>query len=288
MAEWAKHSTEHVGLSYLDEGDGPTIMALHGFPDTWRTWDRASAVLIRAGFRVVRMALRGYAPSGIPADRRYDVDALAHDVLSLINHLSLERVVILGHDWGASTAYELARRAPERIGAIVAMAVPPPATAVGGWRERIARPHNLYLAAGSLSDWWLRRNDFAEIRRLYRLWSPSWEGNEEHVDTVIDDLRSRERSRASVDFYRRSHVMSSPMEPPSMPSLLIYGSDEPKVRRDGFEAARDGLAAPSRVTRIEGVGHWPHLEAPNAVLGEILTFLRSYRANEELEPLGNL
>ena len=288
MVEWVKHSTEHVGLSYLDEGHGPTIVALHGFPDTWRTWDRASAVLIRAGYRVVHMALRGYAPSGIPADRRYDVDALAHDVLSLIDHLGLEEVVILGHDWGASTAYELARRAPERMRAIVAMAVPPPATAIGGWRERMARPHNLYLALGPLADWWLRLNDFAEVRRLDRLWSPSWEGNEKHVGTVIDDLRFRERSRASVDFYRRSHMNRSPTGLPSMPSLLIYGSVEPKVRRDGFEAARDGLTAPSRVVRIEGVGHWPHLEAPDAVLEEILDFLGACIANGVPELSGDL
>lgn len=281
MTDWSELSAEQVSLSFLDEGQGPVIVALHGFPDTRRTWDFASQVLVQAGYRVIRMALRGYAPSGIPADRRYDVAALADDVVSLIDHLELDRVVILGHDWGASTAYKLAHRAPERISAIVAMAVPPPATAIGGWRERVARPHNTYLAAGPLSDWWLRRADFAEVRRLYRLWSPGWTENRQHIRTVIDDLRPRERSRASVDFYRGSSMGAAPTELPSMPSLLIYGSDEPKVRRDGFEAARNGLVATSRGVQVDGAGHWPHLEAPEVVLSEITDFLGACRSNEK-------
>ena len=279
MANWSKLRMEKVSLSFLDEGQGPAIVALHGFPDTWRTWDFAVQSLVQAGYRVIRMALRGYAPSGIPADGRYDVAALADDVVSLIDHLKLERVTILGHDWGASTAYELTHRVSERISAVVAMAVPPPATAIGGWRERMARPHNIYLAAGPLSDWWLRHSDFAEVRRLYRLWSPSWTGNTQHIRTVIDDLRPRERSRASVDFYRGSSVTAPPKKLPSMPSLLIYGSDEPQVRRDGFEAAKKGIAAPSRVVRMEGAGHWPHLEAPEGVLDEIKGFLGICRSN---------
>lgn len=277
MPDWSEFTTKQVRLSFLDEGQGPPIVALHGFPDTWRTWDRASSVLVRSGYRIIRMALRGYAPSGIPDDRRFDVAALAEDVLSLIDHLDLDRVVILSHDWGASMAYELAHRAPERLSAIIAMAVSPPATAIGGWRERVARPHNLYLAAGPLSDWWLRRSNFAEVQRLYRLWSPSWKGNGQHIRTVIEDLRPHERSRASVDFYRGSNFGVSPTELPSMPSLLIYGSDEPKVRQDGFEAARSGLVEPSRVMRVEGVGHWPHLEAPESVFGEIKGFLAALR-----------
>ena len=273
MVDWSNFSTENVRLSYSDEGVGPTVMALHGFPDTWRTWDHAAAILVQAGYRVIRMALRGYAPSGIPTDHRYDVSVLANDTLALIDHLRLEQVAILGHDWGASMPYELADRAPERVSALVAMAVPPPATAIRGWRERLARPHNLYLGGGVLSDWWLRRNDFAEVRRLYRLWSPSWEGNAQHIETVIHDLRPRERSRASVDFYRRSSTGTRLARLPSMPSLLIYGSDEPKIRRLGFEAARNGLSASSCVIRIDGAGHWPHLEAPDRVMNEIIGFL---------------
>lgn len=228
------------------------------------------------------MALRGYAPSGIPANHCYDVASLADDVVSLIDHLDLDRVVILGHDWGASTAYELAYRAPAQISAIVAMAVPPPATAIGGWREWVARPHKTYLAAGPLSDWWLRRADFAEVRHLYRLWSPGWTKNKQHILTVIDDLRPRKRSRASVDFYRGSSMGAAPTELPAMQSLLIYGSDEPKVRRDGFEAARNGLVATSRVVQVVEAGHWPHLEEPEVALREITDFLGACRSKEKL------
>ncbi|WP_157727630.1 alpha/beta fold hydrolase [Stappia sp. ES.058] len=274
MMAFTTIGTGNVTLACLDQGRGPAIVALHGFPDTWRTWDAASRALVEAGYRVIRMALRGYAPSGIPTDGRYEVTYLAEDVLSLLDHLDLQDCTILGHDWGASTAYELALHAPDRLAAIVALSVPPPATATSGWKERLSRPHNLYLGLGPVSDWWLRRKDFSEVRRLYKMWSPSWTANSQHVEAVIDDLRPPERSRASVDFYRRRlGTIAGRATLPSVPSLLIYGSDEPKVRRDGFEAARSGLVASSRVVRIEGVGHWPHLEAPKTVLDEIVGFL---------------
>ncbi|XDA96512.1 alpha/beta hydrolase [Sulfitobacter sp. LCG007] len=273
MTEFSEIATDTVTLSYLDAGEGPVIVALHGFPDSWRTWDAFAPALVKAGYRVIRLALRGYAPSGIPADARYDVPALAGDVLGLLDRLAIGRAVVLGHDWGASIAYELAERAPHRLAALIALAVPPPATAIGGWAERIARPHNIYLGYGAISDWWFRRAGFAEVRRLYRLWSPGWTGNDAHIDTVIGQLSDPARSRAAVDCYRPDPHRSSRPALPTMPSLLIYGAHEPKVRRHGFEGARAGLGAHSGVVGVEGAGHWPHLEAPGRVLEAVIGFL---------------
>ena len=279
MTTFSSFETANLRLSFIDEGEGPAVIALHGFPDSWRTWDEGARRLVAAGYRVIRLASRGYAPSGIPRDGRYDIAALTQDVIDLIDHLGLNRVAVLGHDWGASTAYALTQYAPERLAVLIALAVPPPATALGGWAERRARPHNLYLGLGAASDWWLRRASFAEVRRLYRLWSPRWTGNAAHVDRLITDLSPRERSRASVDYYRLGTERSATASDlPPMPSLLIYGADEPQVRRDGFERARDDRGTSRRVVRVEGVGHWPHLEAPELVLEEIIRFLEDHRA----------
>ena len=273
MTTFSKITTDELCLSYTDEGHGPAVVALHGFPDSWRTWDAATVALVEAGYRVIRLALRGYAPSDVPANGAYGIRHLAHDVVALIDALGVDQVVILGHDWGASVAYYLASLVPARITALVALAVPPSATARTGARELLMRPHKLYLGFGVWSDWWLRRDGFYEVHRLYRLWSPRWRHNEDHIEAVITALRPPERSRAAVDYYRRKPDMAF-LPLPDMPCLLIYGSDEPQVRQEGFEAARSRLEPPSHVLRIEGVGHWPHLEAPKTVLPELLTFLR--------------
>ena len=75
--------------------------------------------------------------------------------------------------------------------------------------------------------------------------------------------------------YRRDRdPVDRPTTLPCVPSLLIYGADEPDVRRQGFEAARDALAPPSRVLCLNGAGHWPHLEAPETFVASVIAFLK--------------
>jgi pimeloyl-ACP methyl ester carboxylesterase len=111
----------------LEEGQGPLVLLLHGFPDTPHTWDATRPALARAGFRAVSPFLRGYAPSEIPADGDYRIDALARDVAGLIEALGEERAIVVGHDWGAAAAYGAAIRFPERIRFLATVSIPHPA-----------------------------------------------------------------------------------------------------------------------------------------------------------------
>src|SRR4051812_31617458 len=80
--------------------------------------------LAQAGFRVVAPAMRGYAPTDAPADGSYDAAALAQDTVALIEALTPERVILMGHDWGAVAAYSAALLAPARIARMITLAVP--------------------------------------------------------------------------------------------------------------------------------------------------------------------
>src|SRR5437870_836166 len=105
------------GLSFevIEEGQGPLVLLLHGFPDTPQTWDQVRPALAAAGFRAASPFMRGYAPSEIPADGRYDAETLGRDAVALIEALGAESAVVVGHDWGATAAYAAASLAPERV-----------------------------------------------------------------------------------------------------------------------------------------------------------------------------
>src|SRR5258708_26879085 len=109
-------------------GSGPLALCLHGFPDSARTWRYLLPALADAGFHAVAPFMRGYAPSRIPADGAYHIGALAADATALHEMLGGDSdAVLIGHDWGAETAYAAGAAAPDRWRRLVTLAVPPAA-----------------------------------------------------------------------------------------------------------------------------------------------------------------
>src|SRR4051794_5382048 len=98
--------TGDVTLSCAVSGEGPVILALHGFPDRRETFRPLVPALTAAGYRVVMPALRGYWPSGIAASGRHNALAAAEDTLRLADYYSPSAPVrLVGHDWGAVASF---------------------------------------------------------------------------------------------------------------------------------------------------------------------------------------
>ena len=267
-----------VELAYLEEGSGTPVLLLHGFPDTARTWKRALAFLASQNYRAIALFQRGYYPSAIPEDGDYSIRQLAEDVLGLIDRLGATKAVVIGHDWGALAAYAAAALAPAKIAAIIALAIPPFRVIEDSPDERRVRPHNGYLARGEDSALLLEKDDFAEVDYLYTLWSPHWQGARQHAKGVKDALRREGRSRAAVDYYRSSlskHDTEAFSVKLSTPAMVIYGQDEPEIRKAMFRKAGCAFSGPVTCREYSTVGHWPHLEAPDLFERDVLGFLKS-------------
>jgi pimeloyl-ACP methyl ester carboxylesterase len=149
---------EAGGLSFacLTAGpdNGPLALCLHGFPDTAHTYRHLLPRLAAAGYRAVAPFSRGYAPTAIPADGRYQSGALAQDAIALHQALGgVDRAVIIGHDWGAQAAYGAAVLAPGRWRRVVAMALPPgPALASGLFSyDQVRKSFYLYFFQNPLA-----------------------------------------------------------------------------------------------------------------------------------------
>ena len=123
----AAHHTAQVNgtrLHYVTAGEGPPVVLLHGWPQTWYEW-RHVIDLLADEYQVVAPDLRGFGYSAKPA-AGYDAGTMAADLAALADHLGLRDVTVLGHDWGAVFGYVYAAKTPSQVRAlgIVEMALP--------------------------------------------------------------------------------------------------------------------------------------------------------------------
>jgi len=114
-----------IRLNIAEQGKGPLVLLCHGFPESWYSWRHQIGALATAGFRAVAPDMRGYGKSDAPeAIDQYTIFHLVGDLVGLLDALEAPTAVIVGHDWGASIAWQAARLRPDRFRAVVALSVP--------------------------------------------------------------------------------------------------------------------------------------------------------------------
>ena len=265
-----------VELAYHDVGDGPLVILLHGFPDTAYTWKKTQTILKDEGYRSIALYLRGYFPSEIPADGDYSLSTLVSDVIKLVEKLGYKKCILIGHDWGAMITYAAALLYPNIVTKIITLAIPPPQVSHTNLRERIVRPHNIYLGWGKIAHWWLKKKEFKALDFFYRQWSPNWLIPQEHMKHIKQVFSLPGRAAAAVDYYSApmgKEVESIINSAITQPTLVIYGLDEPKVRLSMFSNAESVLTDTSVVSAFKKAGHWPHRESPIKFHQELVKFL---------------
>ena len=113
-----------VRLHWVQAGEGPLVILLHGFPEFWYSW-RHQIPVLSTRFCVVAPDMRGYNLSEKPQSG-YDIETLTADVLALIRSLGEEKAIIIGHDWGGVIAWAFAARFPDATEKLVIMNAPHP------------------------------------------------------------------------------------------------------------------------------------------------------------------
>lgn len=114
-----------IRMHVAERGEGPLVLLLHGFPESWYSWRHQMPVLAAAGYRAVAVDLRGYGETDAPVEAaQYSQLHLVGDVIGLLDELGAEQVVVVGHDFGAVLAWNVALLRPDRVSGVVALAVP--------------------------------------------------------------------------------------------------------------------------------------------------------------------
>jgi pimeloyl-ACP methyl ester carboxylesterase len=162
-----------ITLSYLEEGDGPVLLLCHGFPETAHAWHQQIPVLASAGYRVLAPDLRGYGASSAPlAVDAYTVFHAVGDLVGLLDALSIDHAIIVGADWGATIAWQMALMRPDRTAGIVALGVPMMARSPAPPTELFPRTddalfYTLYFQAPGIPERELELDIPATLRKIY-------------------------------------------------------------------------------------------------------------------------
>ena len=255
----------------------PLALLLHGFPDTPDTWQHMLTPLASAGFHVVAPYMRGYSPTEAPPGNATLHD-LAMDALGLIDAAGHDRAgLLVGHDWGAATAYLAATVKPEKIQRLVTVALPHPSAVGLTPRLLWAGRHFVSLRLPGAA-YRLRRRNFALVDTYYRRWSPQWRIRPEDTAAVKSVFSNPASLRAAIGYYRgtplggRIEAFRGRKIP--MPTLTVAGPDDPGPALDSYDQARRKFSGPYRVESLPG-GHFVHRESPDAFRDLVLEFVNS-------------
>ena len=118
-------SVNGIRIHAVEEGSGPLVLLVHGFPESWYSWRHQLTALAAAGYRAVAIDQRGYGRSSKPSDLdAYRIHHLVADVVGVVKALGEQTAVIIGHDWGAPIVWNTAFTNPDRIRAVAGLSVP--------------------------------------------------------------------------------------------------------------------------------------------------------------------
>jgi len=298
-----------IKMHYVEQGKGPLVVLVHGFPESWYSWRLQIPALAAAGYHVVAPDTRGYGQTDVPPEvGSYTIMHLVGDITGLVDALGEKQALVVGHDWGATIAWSAALLRPDMFRAVAAMSVPyrqrgsvPPLRAL---REAgLYTYYYLYYQDVGIADAEYDRDPRMTLRKtLYTLSGNAPRGQSDvrilqqgkgALDNLIDpehlppwlseaDLDymvaeiTRTGFRGGLNYYRNADRNWELLAPWAgalihQPALFIAGS------LDHVIAGPLGKAQPNlrRQLIIEGAGHYIQQERPQQVNAALIEFLNA-------------
>ena len=303
--------TNGITLHVTEQGEGPAVLFCHGFPDTAYTWRRQMKVIASAGYRAIAPDMRGYGESSAPLDASlYTPLHTTGDLIGLLDALEIPRAILVGHDWGATHAWNAALMRPDRFAAVFCLSVPfVPRSDVSvfdrmrkaGLQDKfymfeqiradadeiwanaaVTIPGMLYWASGTApagQQW----SPMDPARSLYRAAPgpvPSWAP----PDYVAHNIAQFQRTgfHGGLNYYRAAEpyfVLSGPWKGAKIvqPSFFIWGKADglKELYPLSLNDLRAGLPGLVGGLELDNVGHWVQHEAAAEVSDQLLKFVRT-------------
>ncbi|MGF6639626.1 alpha/beta hydrolase [Paraburkholderia sp. MM6662-R1] len=304
-------ATNGITLHVTEQGEGPAVLFCHGFPDTAYTWRRQMKTIAAAGFRAIAPDMRGYGRSSAPADANlYTPLHTAGDLIGLLDALAIPRAVLVGHDGGATHAWNAALMRPDRFPAVFCLSVPfvPRGDASvfdrmrkAGLQDKfymfeqiradageiwanaaVTIPGILYWASGTApaGQQWSPMDPARSLHRTAPGPLPSWAP----TDYVAHNIAEFQRTgfHGGLNYYRAAEpyfALSAPWKGAKIvqPSFFIWGKADglKELYPLSLDDLRAGLPGLVGGLELDNVGHWVQHEAAADVSDQLLKFVRT-------------
>ena len=262
---------------------GEPILLLHGFPETSYMWERLMTLLADAGYHCLAPDQRGYSPAARPgAVEAYSYEDLAGDVLAIAAASGFDRYHVIAHDWGAGVAWAALSVDANPIASYVAMSIPHYlAFARAVWEDPDEELYRgvleFFIAPDHSAESALSADDFAGLRSVWATHDAA------EVEAYLSVFRQPGALTGALNWYRASDAHRRALADGSTrfakvdtPTELIWGRDDPYVRRMSVDLAADYMTGPYRVVELDA-GHWLMQEAFQAVTQAVVEHLAEHR-----------
>ena len=301
-----------VSLHFVEEGQGSAVVFCHGFPAIWSSWKAQMEALVAAGFRALALDMRGYGGSSAPVEaEEYTPYQTVGDLVAILDTAGVATASVVGHDFGAHIAWNAAMMRPDRFTAVCGISVPfrqpggpsflDKLRAAGknqfywfdmmraesdqAWANAaVSVPGMMYWTSGEAPEA-SRWNPFDPSRGLLR---PAPVVPRTIDSTYINDAVAaftRTGFHGPLNYYRAFDPFTRNSAAFAgakirQPSMFLAGTLDGLnlVAQPSAESMRSNLTDLRSFIMLDGVGHWPQLEAPDATNAALLAFLRSLNA----------
>jgi pimeloyl-ACP methyl ester carboxylesterase len=303
--------TNGITLNVMEEGEGPVVLFVHGFPGGWRDWRQQMAVVSAAGYRAIAIDTRGYGETSKPDDAAfYSVFYQVGDLVGLLTELGIERATLVGHDFGATITWHAAMMRPDLFDAVFGISVAPQMPERPNFFERlkaagkendfymfrhmqpesdqdwadaaVTLPGMLYWSSGlpDVADAWDPLDPAKAFQRPSPVGIPPF-ANRADVEAAIAGF-ARDSFHGPLNDYRAmmpyfDEAGAFAGAKINQPSFFVFGTSDSMIRMRGLtEADVRGPATNLKgFLPMDGVGHWPQLEDPDVVNDALIGFLKS-------------
>ncbi|MEU0878174.1 alpha/beta hydrolase [Lentzea sp. NPDC005914] len=294
-----------INMVVAEQGEGPLVLLLHGWPETSHSWRHQIGPLADAGYRVVAPDQRGFGRTDRPAGvEQYTMLHLVGDVVGLIEALGEEPAIVVGHDWGAPVAWHTALLRPDLVRGVAGISVPPapraPAPPLSLLRAHFGEGfYQIYFQRPGVAE-----AEFgADIRATFRTLlggsaqapvvqdgegfldrfttpeqMPDWLEDED-IDVAVESFE-RSGFTGGLNWYRnidRNWELLAPWHDARITPPAYYLCGENDLTRAFTDSTAMAKAAADLrgVVDVAGAGHWVQLERPDEVNAALLGFFGS-------------
>lgn len=270
-------TADGLELHVTDSGsvDDPTVVFIHGWPDTHIVWRNQVQACVDAGYRVITYDQRGFGKSDVPADLDgFHVFKAMVDVGTILDAFDIADAHLVGHDWGAAPAWLTASFAPERVRSLTAVSVGHPlAFRSAGLEQRQRSFYMLLFQFEEIAEEWLMADEWANFRELLR--------NPADVDERIAELARPGALTASLNWYRANVHPRELIKPPAdlpnvdVPVMGVMGEDDWALLPKQMTDSEAYVESTWRYEVVADAQHWVQTEQPDAFNALLVDWISS-------------